>query len=224
MVSGQKDIRLKDGDRVFIASKYSREPVYVWGEVKEARTTPYYEGFKLMKALRDIEFQYDIRELKAVIYWRTEKGISKGGEETRDEIPVPPTVDIESVGQKTTFRTETRSDAQRVPQSEPLPRRKVEVEVSTVQREFEAKTPIAEIYLYDFFVLSVPEANVELKPGARVVIQRTFKTEKVPTVTVLGQVLRPGKYELKKRDDFGPGPEALRWSGRGGLFEKTDID
>lgn len=146
VLSGQKDVLLEDGDRVYVPSKFSREPVYVWGEVKEARTIPYYEGLRLMDALRDLEFRYDIRELKAVI---STKAVVE-----------------------------------------------------------------AEVYLYDLFVLSESKANIELKPGSRVFIQRTYRTEKVPTITILGQVFRPGKYELREGMTLA---DALKLSG--GLTE-----
>lgn len=145
VLSGQKDLELEDGDRVFIPSKFSREPVYVYGEVAEGRTIPYYEGLTLLDALRDLEFKYDIRELKAV-----------------------------------------------------------------VQTDSETK----EVYLYDLFVLSKPDLNLVLAPGAKVVVQRTFRTEKVPTITVLGQVVKPGKYEFRRGMTL---VEALRIAG--GLAE-----
>lgn len=213
VLSGQRDIGLEEGDRVLISSRFSREPVYVWGEVREGRTIPYYEGLRLMDALRDLEFRYDIRELKAVIYMKPEPmgylksqaevSLEAKGSQDARAWASSQAAGAEMAGPKAVPQMKDQAMTQKVARSGTLPERETEPEVITT-----------EVYLYDLFVLSQPEANVRLRPGARVVIQRTFRTEKGLTVTVLGQVFKPGKYELRKGMTLA---EALKLSG--GLAE-----
>jgi polysaccharide export outer membrane protein len=50
------------------------------------------------------------------------------------------------------------------------------------------------VYLYDLLIKGV--GNIILKPGATVVIERREQFEKTPSVTILGEVVKPGKYEI----------------------------
>lgn len=55
---------------------------------------------------------------------------------------------------------------------------------------------MATVYLYDLFNKGV--GNITLKPGDRIVIGLKEPTEKDKTVTILGEVKKPGIYRLRK--------------------------
>ncbi|MEZ0322723.1 MAG: SLBB domain-containing protein [Hydrogenothermaceae bacterium] len=52
------------------------------------------------------------------------------------------------------------------------------------------------VYLYDLLNRFDQTKDIKLYPGDVVIIQKTFRTEKAPSVTVLGEVKNPGKYEI----------------------------
>jgi protein involved in polysaccharide export with SLBB domain len=54
-----------------------------------------------------------------------------------------------------------------------------------------------ERYLYDLLILSKENLDLPLEEGANVAIQRILPTEKRPKVKILGEVLKPGEFELK---------------------------
>ena len=54
-----------------------------------------------------------------------------------------------------------------------------------------------ERYLYDLLVLGKENLNLLLEEGSNIAIQRLLPTEKRPKVRILGEVLKPGEYELK---------------------------
>jgi protein involved in polysaccharide export with SLBB domain len=54
-----------------------------------------------------------------------------------------------------------------------------------------------ERYLYDLLILSKENLDLPLEEGANVAIQRILPIEKRPKVKILGEVLKPGEFELK---------------------------
>ncbi|MFN3787472.1 MAG: SLBB domain-containing protein [Sulfurihydrogenibium azorense] len=54
------------------------------------------------------------------------------------------------------------------------------------------------VYLYDLLVKYDESKNVNLYPGDTVVILKTTRSEKAPSVTILGEVKNPGKYEIDR--------------------------
>jgi len=53
------------------------------------------------------------------------------------------------------------------------------------------------IYLYDLLIKNDNSLNIPLKPGMKIVIKETNETEKDKTVTILGEVNKPGLYKLE---------------------------
>ena len=68
--------------------------------------------------------------------------------------------------------------------------------VETAEKLIEEGEKTRVVYLYDLFVKGI--GNVVLTPGTKILIKRTEKTEKDKTVTILGEVKRPGIYKLEK--------------------------
>ena len=58
----------------------------------------------------------------------------------------------------------------------------------------EKETLYKVVYLYDLLVRNDPEVNIPLVPGTKIVVKRVKETEKDKTVTILGEVNRPGIY------------------------------
>ncbi|WP_461828529.1 SLBB domain-containing protein [Aquifex sp.] len=52
------------------------------------------------------------------------------------------------------------------------------------------------VYLYDLLVKG--EGNIKLTPGTKILIKKTASTEKDKSVTILGEVKKPGVYKLKE--------------------------
>ena len=53
------------------------------------------------------------------------------------------------------------------------------------------------VYLYDLLIKGDKNANIELEPGDKVLLKLTEDTEKDKTVTILGEVKKPGIYKYK---------------------------
>lgn len=53
------------------------------------------------------------------------------------------------------------------------------------------------IYLDDLLNKAIPESNVTLSPGMKILIERLKPSERQRSVTILGEVQKPGKYNLK---------------------------
>ncbi len=58
------------------------------------------------------------------------------------------------------------------------------------------------VYLYDLLIKYDDSKNVKLNPGDVVIISKTYKTEKTPSVTILGEVKHPGKYEITENTNL----------------------
>ncbi len=53
------------------------------------------------------------------------------------------------------------------------------------------------VYLYDLLIKGDKNANIELEPGDKILLKLTEDTEKDKTVTILGEVKKPGIYKYK---------------------------
>ncbi len=53
------------------------------------------------------------------------------------------------------------------------------------------------IYLYDLLIKNDPKANIPLEPGIKILVKKVNETEKDKTVTILGEVNKPGIYKYK---------------------------
>ena len=53
------------------------------------------------------------------------------------------------------------------------------------------------IYLYDLLVKYDESKNIDLYPGDTIIILKTAKNEKAPSIAILGEVKNPGKYEIE---------------------------
>ena len=53
------------------------------------------------------------------------------------------------------------------------------------------------VYLYDLLIKGDKNANIELEPGDKVLLKLTEDTEKDKTVTILGEVKKPGIYKYR---------------------------
>ncbi len=74
-----------------------------------------------------------------------------------------------------------------------------EEKIENFSSDNEQKEPSFErtVYLYDLLIKGDEKANIELEPGDKVLLKVTEDTEKDKTITVLGEVKRPGIYKYK---------------------------
>ena len=64
-------------------------------------------------------------------------------------------------------------------------------------KEYLAEKEYKTIYLYDLLIKGDKKVNITLNPGDKLLVQKVKPTEKDKTVTILGEVNRPGVYKYK---------------------------
>jgi len=73
--------------------------------------------------------------------------------------------------------------------------KELSIENQSQKKEDIELKPAKIIYLYDLLIKGI--GNIKLKPGTIVMIVKKDKNEKAPSVIVTGEVVNPGKYEIK---------------------------
>ncbi len=180
VIEGEFNIDLKHLDIVRFFPKWVYEPIQVSGEVKIPRIVPYYKGITLLDVLREVELKYESRYLKAEIY--------------RQKAPEAVGEFLIEGGKEEKLKEEENQD------NSDTSLKKNNDEKGKVKNERKQTnnliSSIETVYLYE--LLNRGEGNVELSPGDRIVIRKTEPTEKDKSVTILGEVNKPGIYRLKE--------------------------
>ncbi len=83
---------------------------------------------------------------------------------------------------------------QKSPKKEELLKEEIVKETEKLIKKGEKVSRI--VYLYDLLVKG--EGNIKLTPGTKILIKKTSPTEKDKSVTILGEVKKPGVYKLKE--------------------------
>ncbi len=174
VVDGKEDINLKPLDRILLYPKWIYAPIKVSGEIKNPKVIPYYEGITLLDVLRDIDFKDDIRHLKALI-------IISNFESEKDNLPRK---EEEEKDRKEMINN--KADREEIAGE-------IEEEIIDTDTDKDKKKTV---YIYDLLVKG--ENNIALEPGTEILILKTEPTEKDMTVTILGEVKKPGVYKLEK--------------------------
>lgn len=154
VLEGKISFYLKPKDTVIVYTKFLSEPVYIFGELDNPKTIPYYPDLTLVEALRDLKFKEDLRKLKAIVI--------------RGE-------DFEDILKKKKMSSLTDKD---------------------LTNDLQLQNRYQSVYLYDLLVKYDDTKNIKLYPGDVVIITKTYASEKAPSVTILGEVKHPGKYEI----------------------------
>jgi len=181
ILSGKKDINLNEKDTIIFYPKWMYRPVQVMGDVLTPSIIPYYDGITLLDVLRNMKYKKAARYMKAEIFWEKNHSFN-----------------ILPENQKKNINKEMFT---------PFP-------IKTLKRDNEApikqedsknpeKTPdynFISVYLNDLLIKASEKANIKLPPGARVFIRSTEDNEKRESITILGEVDKPGVYVFNNGD------------------------
>ena len=222
VLEGSEDITLQDYDTVRLYPRWVNPPIQVSGEVESPAVVPYYEGITLLDVLRNVTLRGSPRELKVLIYRSVgnlpprppaeetnedtdEEGTEEDHYETHgfaeliEDMTARELLDLkarlqEELDYLRTLKEDANGDALSARE------RELKIQLAQIERKLkgygELSGVFASVYLFD--LLTRGEGNVELQPGDRVVVKRTEATEKDKTVTILGEVRRPGIYRLEE--------------------------
>ncbi len=209
ILNGKSEILLMKRDRITFYPRWLEQPMHVSGRVKESKLVPYYKGIRLLDALKQVRIEGEATLLKAEIY----SDNYKNGETDPDELKQtdelykntekkeaePENLTDEDVdiflkrypGMKSLFKR----DSQKLDPNEKLTDdEKIEI-MKLVSKEKE--TARWTVYLHDLLVRGDEKANIKLRPGDKIVIRKTESNEKNKTITLIGEVNKPGVYEYK---------------------------
>jgi len=175
VLAGKKIIDLKSRDTIRFYPRWMYRPIEVTGEVKSPSLVSFYENITLLDALKSIKFKTSVKDLKAEVYW--EKDIPF--------VNLPKS--MQRALKKTMFRPERKNDKAMVTNKD-------EKLISREGTEKDTERNFLTIYLNDLMVKVAKDSNILLPPGARILIRRTRKNEKKQSVTILGEINKPGVY------------------------------
>lgn len=74
---------------------------------------------------------------------------------------------------------------------------KTEDALENINQENKNKINFKTVYLSDLLIKAKEDANIQLKEGSKVLINTTEPTEKRKTITLLGEVTKPGVYDYQ---------------------------
>jgi len=177
--------------------RWVNPPVQVSGEVKTPVVIPYYEGITLLDVLRNVELKANPRVLKALIYRDFYTGTQL--KTFTQSLSQKELKDLKrELEKELDYIQSLKADGD----SGELSQREADIkamlaEVESRLRGYHRPSAVAHsVYLLDLLVKGA--GNVELLPGDRVVVKKTEATEKDRTVTILGEVEKPGIYRLEE--------------------------
>ncbi len=185
ILSGNGDIELRRRDVITFYPRWLNEPVHISGEVEESRIVPFYNGLLLLDAMKQIKIKKDPALLKAEIFSSNRQimnNINMQKNKTGKDIIQPKN---KTVTAGTIQIDQGAFDGQLQ-----------DNQMQTI-KPIESKK---KIYLTDLLLHGDPEANIPLEPGDKIVIRSVESNEKNKTVTILGEVSRPGVYRYKPGD------------------------
>ncbi len=182
--SGKGDIPLRKRDVITFYPRWLNEPMHISGEVEESKLVPYYSGIKLLEALKQIKFKGEPALLKAEIYSFNKSAFDKKSDrESADFF----TQKLPSNNNRKDLGVNFDPDAAVMINSNID--EKIEISDSLENR----KT----IYLLDLLVRGDELSDILLEPGDKIVIRNVESNEKNKTITLLGEVKKPGVYRYR---------------------------
>ncbi len=150
------------------------------------------------KKVKDGEENYSLRPFDVIVFypeWLYTPITVSGEVENPGIVPYYPGITLLDLLREFRFRGDFRELKALV-----FSGKKEETENDELLLEKVAEEPEREasriIYLYDLFVEG--EGNITLLPGTKILIERIHPNEKLRTVTILGEVNKPGKYRLEE--------------------------
>ena len=176
VLSGRGDMELRKRDVITFYPRWLNEPMHVSGEVEESKLVPYYSGIKLLEALKQLKFKQEPALLKAEIY-----SFNKSAQDKKKEA-----AGLRDSSQGLIYKDSTQGAAGI---TDPATAGLIEVSESLENR----KT----IYLLDLLVRGDELSDIPLQPGDKIVIRNVENNEKNKTITLLGEVKKPGVYRYR---------------------------
>ncbi|WP_121923504.1 SLBB domain-containing protein [Hydrogenothermus marinus] len=148
---------------------------------------PYYEGITLLDVLRDVKFKEKPRYLKAVIF--RENNNKEGYKEY-------PTYKNQNLLNKNNLITNSINKRFIAENNQNFIDKNLGLK-DQYDNSYFTKKEKKVVYLYDLLIKGSKEENITLKEGDSILIKKVENTEKDKTVTILGEVNRPGIYKYK---------------------------
>ena len=179
VIKGKLNIKLKTGDKINFYPIWILKPIEISGQgIKMPKFVAFYKGITLLKALKSIKFLVNPGSLKALIFVRkhVNYGYGKGN--------------YKHVYQNYGRSRKHSRYGQNGYGYQNYGRNNI--------RKNNISQPINVVYLQKALVEGERKFDVKLRPGESILIQKLKPTDYSATVTVLGQVRRPGVYRLKK--------------------------
>jgi polysaccharide export outer membrane protein len=209
------NVRLEPGDKIRFFKKWEYEPIEVSGEILNPRIIPYFEGMMLRDALRDIKYKSNVRELKVVLYRKnfvreklmhdekqnTSKSIDLFSEDFTQLLSSLTYAELKNI--KLSIERKIKNienllekfEDNRLKQELSTLLQKLNI-VNTKIHDYQKRGIYFVGYLFDILVKG--ERNLYLAPGDKIVLVKKLPEEKKRTVTILGEVNRPGVYSLEE--------------------------
>ncbi|GAB6072749.1 hypothetical protein JCM14244_11260 [Venenivibrio stagnispumantis] len=185
IINGKTDIELKNLDKVVFFPKWMYSPIEVSGEIENPTVIDYYPNITLLDALRTIIFKKPVRNLKAEVFDSSSEIGNKldTNLRTQNELNNPMKYQNKYLQNYQNYNNETYQNYQYQNYDNQA--------INKNNANFKV------IYLYDLLIRNDNSLNIPLKPGMKIVIKETNETEKDKTVTILGEVNKPGLYKLE---------------------------
>ncbi len=211
ILNGKSDIVLEKRDQITFYPRWLEEPMHVSGQVEESKLVPYFEGIKMLDALKQVRLKGSASILKAEIYSKELKTGEIDPAEVKDIEPADELfkedekeVDAEKASDENIdlflkSNPELKGLFKRDEQKADPNVKLTESEKMKIMKlgKKEKDTTRRTVYLHDLLVRGDEKANLKLRPGDKIVIRKTESNEKNKTITLIGEVNKPGVYEYK---------------------------
>ncbi len=192
IINKKTDIKIQKMDSITFYPKWLYKPIQINGEVKHPTIIPYYEGITLIDAIRSVGLKDEPRYLKVSIFReeqnKEEKNNSFGNRQNEESKNLlSKKTDLQKQ-----FNLKEKTNGNLQNEENNIDQENIESIKENIQ---EKQHKI--VYLYDLLIKGEKSVNLKLEPGDKLLIQRVEPTEKDKTVTILGEVKKPGIYKYK---------------------------